>query len=96
VLYHNLNDRRDFYKGTYASNELVGKKLRVDKLGGTTCFSFIVNTLQRYESNKMGHWLSIMVKIDGKKLISNLSTVSKCHMAIMAARLVTILTIIDY
>ena len=68
VLYHNLNDRRDFYKGTYASNELVGKKLRVDKLGGTTCFSFIVNTLQRYESNKMGHWLSIMVKIDGKKI----------------------------
>merc|ERR1712243_292393 len=55
--------------GTYASNELVGKKLRVDKLGGTTCcFSFIVNTLQRHESNKMGHWLTIMVKIDRKKI----------------------------
>ena len=69
VLYHNLNDRRDFYKGTYASNELVGKKLRVAKLGkDAKCFSFIVNTLQRTESNKMGHWLSIMVKMDRKTI----------------------------
>ena len=55
VIYHHLKDKRDFFKGTFASNEL--NRLRVDNLEVNTCFSFVANTLARHDANSMGHWL---------------------------------------
>lgn len=68
VLYHNLKDKRDFFKGTFASNELNHDDLLVDDFDEPICFSFIVNNLQRENAKDMGHWLSVFVKLTGKKL----------------------------
>ena len=66
VIYHHLKDKRDFFKGTFASNEL--NRLRVDNLEVNTCFSFVANTLARHDANSMVHWLAFFVKISGKKV----------------------------
>ena len=66
VLYHNLNDRRDFYRGSFASDELGSTRLQVRD--ARTCFSFISNTLKRNESNSMGHWLGFFIQMTRKKI----------------------------
>ena len=68
LLYSNLHDRRSFYKGSHASDELDIKKLHVKKLSEPVCFSFIVNTLKRNESGKMGHWLAFFIKVERDKI----------------------------
>ena len=73
VIYHNLKDKRHFFKGTFASNELV------DLLSlEPTKFSFVTNTLSRNDVRDMGHWLAIIVKISGK--IVNLKFVDSFKM----------------
>ena len=54
VIYHNLHDKRDFYMGSFASDELGDPSLQIcgelDDSSGKdlkTCFSFIANTLER-------------------------------------------------
>lgn len=76
VIYHNLKDKRNFFKGTFASNEL--DRLQVLKLE-SQCFSFVTNTLSRNDVRNMGHWLGIFVKISGK--IINLKFVDSFKMS---------------
>ena len=68
VLYHNLDDKRFFYKGSFAANELDSEQLYVNT-HEPACFSFIANTLERNENNRMGHWLGFFVQITRKKSI---------------------------
>ena len=71
VLYHNLNDGRDFYMGSFASDELGDTRLQVqnyNNLDGPACFSFISNTLERNGSAGMGHWLGFFVQMTRKKI----------------------------
>lgn len=67
VLYHNLDDKRGFYKGSFAANELDSEHLYVNA-HEPACFSFIANTLERNENNRMGHWLGFFVQITRKKI----------------------------
>ena len=68
VLYHNLNDKRNFYKGSFASDELNNAQLHVRNLNDSACFAFISNTLERTQSNRMGHWLGFIIKITNRKV----------------------------
>ena len=52
---------RAYYKGTYASDEL--EKLHIKHFNKPLCFTIILNTLKRKDSNAMGHWLCIYISI---------------------------------
>ena len=52
---------RAYYKGTHASDEL--EKLHIKHFNKPLCFAFILNTLERKNSNAMGHWLSLHISI---------------------------------
>ena len=67
VIYHNLHDKRDFYMGSFASDELDDPSLLLGS-HGRTCFSFISNTLERRGSASMGHWLGFFVQMTRKKI----------------------------
>ena len=67
IIYHNLSDNRDFYKGSFAANELDSEHLTVN-IPEPTCFSFIANTLERNEKKRMGHWLGFFIQITRKKI----------------------------
>ena len=83
VIYHNLHDKRDFYMGSFASDELGDPSLQICELDDSsgkdlkTCFSFIANTLERnftagkispVKKGKMGHWLALFVQMTRKKI----------------------------
>ena len=68
VVYHNVKDKRDFFQGSFALDELSHDNLQVDNLNEPRCFSFIFNTLSRSDTSKIGHWLAVYVKIAGKKV----------------------------
>ena len=72
-IHHKLKRlrHRDFhiyYRGTFACDELSHSRLRITNINKPQCFGFIFNTLKRNESNKMGHWLAIVVKIMPKSV----------------------------
>lgn len=50
-----------YYKGTHASDEL--HKLHIKNFKKPLCFAFILNTLERKNSNTLGHWLCIFVRL---------------------------------
>ena len=52
---------RAYYKGTYASDELG--ELYIKHFNKPLCFTFILNTLKRKESDVMGHWLCIYISV---------------------------------
>ena len=67
-IHHNLKRLRNrnfhaYYRGCFASDELSHSRLRIKHIKKPQCFGFIFNTLKRYESTKMGHWLAIVIKI---------------------------------
>ena len=63
LMYSNLG-KNNFYKGTYASNELNLHKIRISNFDKSKCIGFIFNTLNRNQTNKIGHWLGLYVKIE--------------------------------
>ena len=72
-IHHKLKQvrNRDFhtyYKGTFACDELTHSRLRIKNINIPQCFGFIFNTLKRSESNIMGHWLAVVLKIMPKIL----------------------------
>ena len=68
VIYHNLSDNRDFYKGSYAANELDSEHLTVN-IPKPRCFSFIANTLERNEKKGWVTGWGFLFKLRGKKFI---------------------------
>ena len=63
LMYSNLG-QNNFYKGTYASNELNLYKIHISNFNKSKCIGFICNTLNRNQTNKIGHWLGLYVKIE--------------------------------
>ena len=64
-LYFNLGSEKyvKYYKGSYASDELKDSRLSIKNIDKPICFGFIFNTLERNQADKMGHWISLFIKV---------------------------------
>ena len=54
-------DLKSFYLGTFASDEISSKNLRVNTLTKPLNFCFICNSLTRENDKEPGHWLLISI-----------------------------------
>ena len=62
VLHSNLDKKSNYYRGSYACDELKG--LYINNLSHAQCFAFVCNTLKRNQSGMMGHWVCISVRVE--------------------------------
>ena len=74
-LYSNLGARIEYYKGTYAADELISEELTIKRMDEPICFGLILNTLKINQTDRMGHWLAIHIKHMPKLKVFNLKFV---------------------
>ena len=63
LMYSNLGQNK-FYKGTYAANELKSYKIHISNFNKSKCIGFICNTLNRNQTDKVGHWVGLYIKVE--------------------------------